>query len=181
MPSTCLAPDDRHFVLEISRQPAILYVVGDLQAKLNSNGLRLAIIVSRWNELVTKELLEGAIDEAHRYGNPEIEVVRVPGSWEIPYAAGQLAARAAKTRPSAIVALGCVLQGATSHATMLISDVSAALMRLQIESGIPISWGILTPETQEQALERAGLKLGNKGREAMQAAIEMANLRNAIG
>lgn len=155
--------------------------MADQQGKIDSNGLRLAIVVSRWNELITKELLEGAIDEAHRYGSPELEICHVPGAWEIPFAAARLAARAPKTRPSAIIAIGCVLQGATTHASMLIADVSAALMRLQIESGIPVSWGILTPETQEQALERSGLKLGNKGREAMQAAIEMANLGKAIG
>lgn len=147
---------------------------------MSSEGLRIAIIVSRWNELITKELLEGAIDEAHRYGTPELEICRVPGAWEIPFAAARLAARPAVGQPAAMVAIGCVLQGATNHAAMLISDVSAALMRIQIDTGIPISWGILTPDTQEQALERSGLKLGNKGREAMQAAIEMANLRNAI-
>lgn len=154
--------------------------MGDLQAKLSSEGLRIAIVVSRWNELITKELLEGAIDEAHRHGSPDLEIIKVPGAWEIPFAAARLAARPAKSQPSSIVAIGCVLQGATSHASMLIGDVSSALMRIQTDSGIPIAWGILTPDTPEQALDRAGLKLGNKGREAMLAAIEMANLRSAI-
>lgn len=144
--------------------------------KMDAKGKRFAIIVSRWNELVTKALLEGALDELDRHGAKEVETVQVPGTWEIPVAARALANRAGDERPAAMIALGCILQGATSHAELLASDVGSALMQLQTTTGIPISWGILTPESQADALERAGLKMGNKGREAALAAIEMASL-----
>lgn len=142
---------------------------------MDASDKRFAIIVSRWNELITKELLEGALDTLRQYGDPEVEVLKVPGTWEIPVAAKTLLSRS-HSRPDAIVALGCILQGQTTHAKLLGSDVSAALMNLQVSTGVPIAWGILTPDTQEQALERAGMKHGNKGREAALAAIEMANL-----
>ena len=142
---------------------------------------RFAIIVSRWNELVTKQLLEGAIDEFSRHGAKEVEVVHVPGTWEIPVAAKALLGRPANARPTAVVALGCILQGATTHAALLGGDVSGALMRLQVETGVPFAWGVLTPESQEQALERSGMKMGNKGREAALAAIEMASVVEKIG
>lgn len=142
---------------------------------------RFAIIVSRWNELVTKQLLEGAIDEFSRHGAKEVEVVHVPGTWEIPVAAKALLARPANSRPTAVVALGCILQGATTHAALLGGDVSGALMGLQVDTGVPIAWGVLTPENQEQALERSGMKMGNKGREAALAAIEMASVVEKIG
>lgn len=89
-------------------------------------------------------------------------------------------AKAAKAKPGAIIALGCILQGQTPHAQLLGGDVGSALMGLQVSTGIPISWGILTPDTQDQALDRAGLKLGNKGREAALAAIEMASVLEQI-
>lgn len=148
---------------------------------MDAKGKRFAIVVSRWNELVTKQLLEGALDEFARHGDPDVEIVHVPGSWELAPAAAKLAQRDSKTRPHGIVALGCILQGATSHAAMLANDASAALMQLQISSGVPIAWGVLTPETQDQALERAGLKLGNKGREAALSAIEMASVLEQMG
>ena len=147
---------------------------------MNASGLRIAVIVSRWNELITKELLEGAQDELERHGVDDVQVVHVPGAWEIPAAAKALIDKPAVDRPHAIVALGCILQGETPHARLLSIDVAAGLMNLQIQSGVPISWGILTPDTQEQALDRSGLKLGNKGREAALAAIEMANLVKSL-
>ncbi|MCG9894435.1 MAG: 6,7-dimethyl-8-ribityllumazine synthase, partial [Fimbriimonadaceae bacterium] len=134
---------------------------------------KVGIVVSRWNELVTKALLEGALDELKGIGDPEVIVVWVPGVWEIPLAAKALASR---DDVHGVVALGCILQGATTHAGMLAGDVASTLMVLQVESGKPISWGVLTPETQEQAFERAGMKLGNKGREAAGALAEMVNL-----
>jgi 6,7-dimethyl-8-ribityllumazine synthase len=142
---------------------------------MDGKGKRFAIIVSRWNELVTKELLEGALELFKRHGDPDVEVVHVPGTWEIPVAARALLSRD-KKRPDAIVALGCILQGQTPHAKLLGSDVGGALMGLQVETGVPIAWGVLTPDNQEQALDRAGLKHGNKGREAASAAIEMASV-----
>ena len=148
--------------------------VTQVQATMSSTGRRFAIVVSRWNEIVTKQLVEGAIDELGRYGIPEIEVVHVPGTWEIPPTIKKLLV--GQSQPDAVIALGCILQGQTAHAQLLGADVGSALMALQVESQIPISWGILTPETLDQAFDRSGAKLGNKGREAAQAALEMAGL-----
>ena len=145
---------------------------------MDAKGKRFAIVVSRWNEFITKQLLEGAIDEFARHGDPDIEVVWVPGTWEIPPTIASLLT--CKTKVDGIVALGCILQGATVHAQLLANDVGAAIMNLQIEHKTPISWGILTPESQDQALERAGMKLGNKGREAALAAIEMSSVLGQI-
>src|SRR5689334_5166301 len=124
-----------------------------------STGRRFVIVVSRWNEIVTKELVEGAIDELNRYGVPVVDVVHVPGTWEIPPTVKKLLS--SKDRPEGIIALGCILQGQTAHAKLLGADVGSALMKLQVESEIPIAWGILTPETLEQAFDRAGAKHGN--------------------
>ena len=147
---------------------------------MDAAGKRVAIVVSRWNELVTKELLDGALAELKRLGDPEVEVVHVPGTWEIPPIVKGLLSRAEAKRPSAVIALGCILQGQTPHAALLGGDVGGALMGLQTEFGVPIAWGILTPDTQDQALDRAGLKLGNKGREAAQAAVEAASVLDQL-
>jgi 6,7-dimethyl-8-ribityllumazine synthase len=144
-----------------------------VEGRMDASGKRFAVVVSRWNELITKELLEGALDEFRRHGDPEVTVVHVPGTWEIPVAIQGLLSRDPK--PHGVVALGCILQGQTAHAKLLAGDVGAAIMSLQVSTGVPISWGILTPDTQEQALERAGLKHGNKGREAALAVIELAS------
>jgi 6,7-dimethyl-8-ribityllumazine synthase len=152
-----------------------------VSGRMDAKGKRIGIVVSRWNELVTKELLSGALDELDRHGAEEPEIVQVPGTWEIPVAAKAMIGRAGDDRPHALVALGCILQGATSHAQLLAADVGAALMNLQTQTGIPIAWGILTPESQADALERAGMKMGNKGREAALAAIEMASLVQRLG
>ncbi len=150
-----------------------------IRGQMDGNGKRFAIVVSRWNELITKELLEGAVETLMQHGEPEIEVVSVPGTWEIPVATRTLLNRK-ENRPDGIVALGCILQGQTTHAQLLSGDVGSALMSLQVETGVPIAWGVLTPDTAEQALDRAGLKHGNKGREAALAVLEMANLVAAI-
>lgn len=152
--------------------------VSHVKARMNSDQKRFAIVVSRWNEIVTKELLDGAIDELERYGVPEVVVYHVPGTWEIPPLIHKLVSSDAP--PKGVIALGCILQGQTAHAQLLGADVGSALMQLQVESEIPIAWGILTPETLEQAFDRSGMKLGNKGREAALAAIEMAGLFESI-
>lgn len=146
---------------------------------MDASGKRFAIVVSRWNELVTKELLEGALSELRRCGDPEVEVVHVPGTWEMPPVVRALVTRSSN-RPNAVIALGCILQGQTPHAKLLGSDVGGALMGLQVNYGVPIAWGVLTPDTQDQALDRAGLKFGNKGREAAQAAVESSSLLEQI-
>lgn len=146
---------------------------------MDARGRRFAIVVSRWNELVTKELLAGALDELRRYGDPEVTVVHVPGTWEIPPVVARILAGAEK--PDAVLALGCILQGQTPHAALLGGDVGGALMSLQVQHQTPVAWGILTPDTQEQGLDRAGLKLGNKGREAALAAIETMGVLRSVG
>ncbi len=143
---------------------------------MDASGKRIAIVVSRWNELVTKELLDGALSELKRLGDPAVEVIHVPGTWEIPPIVNGLFSRTPDRRPNAVIALGCILQGQTPHARLLGGDVGGALMGLQTEFGIPVAWGVLTPDTQDQALDRAGLKYGNKGREAAQAAVESASV-----
>jgi 6,7-dimethyl-8-ribityllumazine synthase len=145
-----------------------------VDGKMEAAGRRFVIVVSRWNELVTKELLDGALDELGRFGAKDVTVVRVPGTWELPVAVRALLTGTQK--PDAIVALGCILMGQTQHGRLLSGDVGGALMGLQREFGVPIAWGVLTPDTQEQALDRSGVKMGNKGREAAAAAIEMASI-----
>ncbi len=146
-----------------------------VSGKQDAAGKKVGIVVSRWNELVTKALLEGALDTLGACGNPEVTVVHVPGTWEIP-----VVARALLGKVDGVVALGCIMQGATSHAGLLAGDVSGALMQIQLETGKPVAWGILTPENQEQALERAGLKLGNKGREAASALVEALSVLGQV-
>lgn len=137
-----------------------------IQGAANATGLKIGVVVSQWNELVTNALLEGALSTLAAAGNPEVVVVLVPGTWEIPVVTKKLLGTC-----DGVVALGCILQGATTHAQLLAGDVGSALMGLQMETGKPVAWGILTPETQDQALDRAGLKLGNKGREAAGALV----------
>lgn len=143
----------------------------------DASQLRIAVVSSRWNELVVKALAEGALETLASAGVEDPIVIQVPGAWEIPVTAKALVT---SVKPDAIIALGCILQGETAHAKLLASDVSKALMNLQVEFGVPISWGILTPDTAEQALDRAGMKHGNKGREAASAAIDMAILTRQI-
>lgn len=151
----------------------------EIQGRLDATGKRFAIVVSRWNEFVTKELLEGALSELKRCGNPEVEIIHVPGTWEMPPVVKALVTRS-ENRLDGVIALGCILQGQTPHAKLLGSDVGGALMGLQVAHGVPIAWGVLTPDTQDQALDRAGLKLGNKGREAALAAVETASVLEQI-
>lgn len=145
---------------------------------MDAAGKRVAIVVSRWNELVTKELVAGALDELRRHGDPEVQIIHVPGTWEMPPVVKKLLAGDAK--PDMILALGCILQGQTPHAQLLGGDVGGALMSLQVQYATPIAWGVLTPDTQDQALDRAGLKFGNKGREAALAAIELSSVLSQI-
>lgn len=150
----------------------------EVRGRIDSHGKRIAIVVARWNELVTEELLRGAMDELGRYGEPQITVYRVPGTWEIPPVVKKLLTGVEK--PDAVLALGCILQGQTPHASILGGDVGGALMGLQTEFAVPVAWGILTPDTQEQALDRAGMKMGHKGREAALAALETLSVLERI-
>jgi len=146
-----------------------------LEGDLSAAGMKFAVIVSRWNAVVTDRLLEGALDALMRSGadRSDIEVIRVPGAWEIPAAAR---ASANTGRVEAIITLGCLLRGETAHYEAIYNEVARGIGQSQQETGIPHSFGVLTCETLEQALNRAGIKAGNKGFEAASAAIEMVSL-----
>ncbi|HEY3706011.1 MAG TPA: 6,7-dimethyl-8-ribityllumazine synthase [Terracidiphilus sp.] len=155
-----------------------------LEGDLSAAGMRFAIVVARWNAVITDRLLEGAIDALVRSGaaRHDIMTVRVPGAWEIPQAARTLANEAARgtVQLDAIVTLGCLLRGETAHYEAIYNEVSRGIGQSQQETGIPHSFGVLTCETLEQALHRAGIKAGNKGFEAATAAIEMVSLRRKL-
>jgi 6,7-dimethyl-8-ribityllumazine synthase len=156
-----------------------LAVEGDLSAA----GMKFAVVVARWNAVITERLLDGALDALLRSGaqRSEIEVVRVPGAWEIPAAARSIANRGANAgRVDAIIPLGCLLRGETAHYEAIYNEVARGLGQSQQETGIPHSFGVLTCETLEQALNRAGIKAGNKGFEAALAAIEMVGLTRKL-
>jgi 6,7-dimethyl-8-ribityllumazine synthase len=150
-------------------------VEGDLSAA----GMKFAVVVARWNAVVTERLLEGALDALLRSGakRTDIEVIRVPGAWEIPSAARTVANAG---RANAIIALGCLLRGETAHYEAIYNEVARGLGQSQQETGVPHSFGVLTCETLEQALNRAGIKAGNKGFEAATAAIEMVSLSRKL-
>lgn len=150
-----------------------------VEGDLSAHGMKFAIVVARWNAVITDRLLEGALDALLRSGanRSDIEVVRVPGAWEIPGAARTLANSG---KVDAIVTLGCLLRGETAHYEAIYNEVTRGIGQSQQETGIPHSFGVLTCETLEQALNRAGIKAGNKGFEAACAAIEMVSLRRKL-
>jgi 6,7-dimethyl-8-ribityllumazine synthase len=150
-------------------------VEGDLSAA----GRRFAIVVARWNAVITDRLLQGSLDALTRSGckMADIEIVRVPGAWEIPSAARALAE---SKRYAAIITLGVLLRGETAHYEAIYNEVARGIGQSQQETGVPHAFGVLTCETLEQALDRAGLKAGNKGFEAAIAAIEMASIQEKL-
>jgi 6,7-dimethyl-8-ribityllumazine synthase len=145
------------------------------QGELKAEGLKFAIIVSRFNDFITSKLLEGAIDALSRHGakDNDIDVVKVPGSFEIPLAARKMAS---KNAYDALICLGTVIRGATPHFEYVASEVSKGIATVSLDTGVPIAFGIITSDTIEQAVERAGTKSGNKGFDAAITAIEMAQL-----
>ncbi len=166
------------FTFWASTEPAKgkpIAVEGDLSA----TGMRFAIVVARWNAVITDRLLDGALDALLRSGalRADISIVRVPGAWEIPAAARSIAEQ---RKVDAIVTLGCLLRGETAHYEAIYNEVARGIGQSQQETGVPHSFGVLTCETLEQALNRAGIKAGNKGFEAALAAIEMVSLRRKI-
>lgn len=148
--------------------------------KLDATGLRFAIVVSRFNEFITSRLAAGARDALlrHNASAENLTEVWVPGSWELPLTAKTLAE---SERYDAIVCLGCVIRGETSHHVHIGGEAARGLARVALESGIPVGFGVLTTDTLEQAIERAGAKAGNKGADAALGALEMANLIRRIG
>jgi 6,7-dimethyl-8-ribityllumazine synthase len=145
-------------------------IEGDLQGQ----GVKVSIVVSRFNGFITDRLLDGALDALKRHGVEEkgITVVRVPGSFEIPLGVR----RAAGQKVDAVIALGALIRGGTPHFDYLSAEVTKGVAQVMLETGVPVSFGVLTTDTVEQAIERAGTKAGNKGAEAAQSALEMVSL-----
>jgi len=150
-----------------------------IEGDLSAAGMKFAIVVARWNAVITDRLLQGALDGLNRSGaaKADVKIVRVPGAWEIPAAARTLA----ETKEyDAIVTLGCLLRGETAHYEAIYTEVARGIGQSQQETGVPHAFGVLTCETLEQALDRAGVKGGNKGFEAAMAAIEMASINRKL-
>ncbi len=145
------------------------------EGEVSAKGLKFCIVASRFNEFITSKLIDGAVDAFKRHGGSEkdIDIVRVPGAFEIPMTVKRLAEKGSY---DAIVALGTVIRGATPHFDYVASEASKGVALATMETGVPIAFGILTTDTIEQAIERAGSKAGNKGWDAAITAMEMANL-----
>lgn len=150
-----------------------------IDGDLSAAGMKFGIVVARWNAVITERLLEGALDALLRSGarRDDILILRVPGAWEIPMAAKNIADQKSV---DAIIPLGCLIRGETAHYEAIYTEVARGIGQLQQESGIPHSFGVLTCENLEQALNRAGIKAGNKGFEAAVAAIEMVSLKRKL-
>ncbi|MGE5577577.1 MAG: 6,7-dimethyl-8-ribityllumazine synthase [Syntrophothermus sp.] len=150
-----------------------------LEGKLIATGLRFAIVISRFNELIGNKLLSGSIDALVRHGaaDDDVTVAWVPGAFEIPVVAKKLAS---SQKYDAVICLGAVIRGATPHFDYVAAEVSKGIAKVGLDTGVPVIFGVLTTDTIEQAVERAGAKAGNKGWDAAVAAIEMANLAKAL-
>ncbi len=150
-----------------------------LEGELQAKGLKFAVVVSRFNDFITSKLLEGAKDALLRHGAKEddIDIAKVPGSFEIPMVAKKLASKGAY---NAIICLGTVIRGATPHFEYVAAEVSKGIASASMETGVPIAFGVITSDTIEQAVERAGTKSGNKGFDAAITAIEMAQLMKKL-
>jgi 6,7-dimethyl-8-ribityllumazine synthase len=146
-----------------------------IEGKLDAKGLKFGIIVGRFNSFISERLLEGALDAIIRHGGDDknIDVARVPGSFEIPLAAKKMVET---KKYDAVICLGAVIRGATPHFDYVSAEVSKGIAHVSLDSGIPVAFGVLTTDTIEQAVERAGTKAGNKGFDAAMTAIETANL-----
>lgn len=151
-----------------------------IEGELNAQGKRFAIVVSRFNAFITERLLQGALDALRRTGahSTDITLMRIPGSFELPAAARMLAET---KKYDAIICLGCLLRGDTAHYEVIVNECARGIGQSAQETGVPHAFGVLTCDTLEQAIDRAGLKMGNKGFEAALAAVEMANLKRVVG
>jgi 6,7-dimethyl-8-ribityllumazine synthase len=149
------------------------------EGKLDATGLRFGIIVGRFNSFIGERLLEGALDALKRHGaaDGDIHVARVPGSYEIPLTAQKMAVTG---RYDAVICLGAVIRGATPHFDYVASEVAKGIAQVSLQTGVPVAFGVLTTDTIEQAVERAGTKAGNKGFDAAMTAIETVNLFREI-
>ena len=145
------------------------------RGKVNAEGFRFAIVASRWNDFLTSKLVEGAVDALESAGaaEPDVEVFMVPGAFELPLAA----LKAAKSgRFDAVIAIGVVIRGETPHFDYVAGEAAKGVSHASLETGVPVMFGVVTTDTVEQAMNRSGLKAGNKGYEAAMAAVEVANL-----
>ena len=151
-----------------------------IEGRLNIRSARIALLVSRFNGFIVESLLSGAVDTLKRHGAEEhdLQIVRVPGAFEMPLAARRLAA---SQRYEAIIALGAVIRGGTPHFEYVAGECTKGLAAVSMEFDLPVAFGVLTVDTIEQAIERAGTKAGNKGEEAALSAMEMVNLLREIG
>jgi len=151
-----------------------------VEANLIAEGKKFAVVVSRFNDFITERLVGGAVDALVRCGtkDDDIDVVKVPGAFEIPLIAKKMSQ---KKKYDAVICLGAVIRGATPHFDYVSAEVSKGIAVVSIESEIPVIFGIITTDTLEQAIERAGTKSGNKGFSAAMAAVEMANLLETVG
>ena len=149
------------------------------QGKLNAEGFRFALVASRWNDFLTSRLVEGALDALERLGADEkaVALFKVPGSFEIPLLARKLAATA---KYDAIICLGTIIRGETPHFEYIAGEVTKGIAQAAMETGVPVVYGIITADTLEQAIDRAGVKAGNKGFEAAMSAVELVNLYKAV-
>ncbi len=145
------------------------------QGNLNAQGLRVAIVASRWNDFVTSRLISGALDALERLGaaSEAVSIVKVPGSFELPMAARRVAASG---KHDAVICLGVIIRGETSHNEYIAAEVFKGIAQISLETNLPITLGVVTADNLEQAIDRAGAKSGNKGFEAAMAAVELANL-----
>lgn len=152
----------------------------EVNGMLVAKGLKVGIVVSRFNSFLTEQLVKGAVDAFVRLGGDEknIVLVRVPGAYELPIVAKKLALK--KGAVDAVVALGAVVQGATAHADLINETTARAFSQISLETGVPVTDGVVAAENLEQAVERCGTKQGNKGFSAMQTAIEMVNVMKGI-
>jgi len=150
-----------------------------LEGHLSSSGLRFALVVSRFNSFITERLLAGAMDALERTGATQemLDVVKVPGSWEVPLVAAELARQ---HRYDAVICLACVIRGDTPHFDYIAAEVAKGVAHASADTGVPVAFGVLTTNTLEQAIDRAGAKGGNKGFDAAMTAIEMANLLRTL-
>jgi 6,7-dimethyl-8-ribityllumazine synthase len=152
----------------------------NFEGALLGKGLRFGLVVSRFNEFITKKLLEGAQDALHRHGvnEADIDIAWVPGSFEIPLVAKKLAQ---SKKYDAVICLSAVVRGGTPHFEYIATELTKGIAKVGLETGLPVIYGVITADTLEQAIERAGTKMGNKGFKAAEDAIEMANLLKSIG
>ena len=151
-----------------------------LEGKIDAKGLKFGLVVSRFNNFISNHLLDGALDALTRNGAEEkdLSIVKVPGAFEIPLAAKKMAGSG---RYNAVICLGCVIRGATPHFEYISAEVTKGIAKVSLDSGVPVSFGVITVDNLEQAIERAGTKAGNKGWDAALAAIEMINLFKTMG